>query len=105
MSIIQHCSLFLLCDILVKTEVTYSHCGFFLMLFCSSVADPDLHLPNWGGGGGAFESLTMNVEFCEDNSGRSKIMRCFRKMGGGGAPRAPPLDLPLLEDQTLTLFI
>ena len=23
--------------------------------------------------------LTMNVEFCEDNSGTSKKMRCFRK--------------------------
>ena len=28
---------------------------------------------------GAFEGLTMNVEFCEDNSGRSKKMCYFQK--------------------------
>ena len=39
----------------------------------------------------------MNVEFCEDNSGRSKKMRYFRTNmrggGGGGAPLDPPLIL------------
>ena len=69
----------------------------FVMLFCSLVADPDLHLS--GEEGGTFESLTMNVEFCQDNSGRSKVMRYFRKRGGGGAPRAPPLDLPRLQEK------
>ena len=39
-----------------------------------------------GGGGGAFEGLTMNVEFCEDNSGRSKKMRYFQKNKGSGSP-------------------
>ena len=32
------------------------------------MADPDLQLWREGGGGGTFEGLTMNVEFCEDNS-------------------------------------
>ena len=36
--------------------------------------------------GGAFEGLTMNVEFCEDNAGRSNKMRYFRKNKGGGLP-------------------
>ena len=36
----------------------------------------------------------MNVEFCGDNSGRSKKMSYFRKNKGTG--RAPPLDPPLL---------
>ena len=31
--------------------------------------------PSPKGGGAAFEGLTMNVEFCEDNSDRSKTMR------------------------------
>ena len=48
--------------------------------------------PKGGGGGGAFEGLTMNVEFCEDNSGRSKKMRCFRKITGWGI-----LDPPLVS--------
>ena len=39
-----------------------------------------------GGGGSAFEGLTTNVEFCEDNSGRSKKMRHFRKKWGRGVP-------------------
>ena len=57
-----------------------------------SVAGPDLH-PAKGGGGGAFEGLTINVEFCEDNSGgRSKKMRYFRKykVGEAGAPGPGP---------------
>ena len=33
---------------------------------------------------GASQSLTMNVEFCEDNSGSSNIMRYFPKKNGGG---------------------
>ena len=41
--------------------------------------------------GGAFEGLTMNVEFCEDNSGSSKKMRYFRK--NKGVP-VPPLPSP-----------
>ena len=45
------------------------------------------------GGGGAFEGLTVNVEICENNSGRSKKMRYFRKIRRGGGCRAPPLDL------------
>ena len=44
-----------------------------------SVADPDLHLRR---GGSTFEGLTMNVEFCEDNSGSSKKMHYFRKNKG-----------------------
>ena len=36
--------------------------------------------------------LTMDVEFCEDNSGTSKKMRYFRKNKVGATP---PLDLPL----------
>ena len=42
------------------------------------MADPNLHLSE-GGGGGAFEDLTMNVEFYEDNSGGSMKMRYFLK--------------------------
>ena len=39
----------------------------------------------------------MNVEFCEDNSGRSKKMRYFRqknevKVGAQAPPLDPPLD-------------
>ena len=42
--------------------------------------------------------LTMNVEFCEDNFGTSKKMRYFRKNKvGARAPRAPPLDPPLVR--------
>ena len=46
------------------------------MLCRSAVADPDLQL-TWGGGD-AFEDLTisMKVEFSEDNSGSSKKM-CY----------------------------
>ena len=33
-----------------------------------------------GAGGGSFEGLTMNVEFCEDNSGSEQKMRYFRKI-------------------------
>ena len=39
------------------------------------MADPDLRQK--GEGRGAFEGLTMNVEFCERNSGGSKKMRYF----------------------------
>ena len=40
--------------------------------------------------------LTMNVEFCEDNSGTSKKMRYFRKNKVGAQGRCtPPLDPPL----------
>ena len=47
----------------------------------------------------AFEGL--NVEFCEDNSGRSKKMRYFRTNikgggGGGGGGEGAPLDPPLI---------
>ena len=60
------------------------------------MADPDLHV-KWGGGGGAFEGLTVNVEICEDNSGRSKKMRYFRKIKGGSPlDLDPPLVLLLL---------
>ena len=54
------------------------------------MADPVLQLE---GGRGAFEGLTMNVEFYEDNSGSAQKMRFFRKKkgGGGGAPLDPPL--------------
>ena len=42
------------------------------------------------GGGGTFEGLTMNVEFCEDNFGSSKKMRYLRNnRGGGGGPPGP----------------
>ena len=51
------------------------------------------------GGGGALKGLTINVEFCDDNSGRSKKMRYFRKIRVGG--RAPPLDL----DSPLVLIL
>ena len=52
------------------------------------MADPDLHL---SGGGGVFKGLTINVEFCEDNSGRSKKMRYIseKNKGGGGGGRSP----------------
>ena len=53
-----------------------------------------------GGGGGAFEGLTMNVEFCENNQ-RSKKVRYFRKNEGGGG-LAPPLNPPL-EPHNLSL--
>ena len=46
-----------------------------------------------GGGGGG--RLTMNGEFCGDNSERSKNMSYFRKNKGERGPRAPPLDPPL----------
>ena len=40
------------------------------------------------GGGGAFEGLTVNVKFYEDNPGSAQNMRHFRKKwvgeGGGG---------------------
>ena len=64
------------------------------------VAYPDLHLTGGGGGGGgAFEGLTINIEFCEDNSGRSKKTRYFRKIrGGGGLPLDPPLDATAADD-------
>ena len=39
------------------------------------------------GGGGL--GLTMNVELCEDNSGRSKKMRYLRKNRGRGPPPHP----------------
>ena len=51
------------------------------------------------GRGGPFEGLSMNVEFCKDNFGRSKKMHYFRKIrgwgggGGGGGGGAPPLPL------------
>ena len=57
-----------------------------------SVADPPM-------GGPPFEGLTMNVEFCEENSSRSKKMRYFRKNsgeGGGRAPKGPSLGPPLV---------
>ena len=41
------------------------------------VVDPDLQL-----GKGGFEGLTMNVEFCKDNSGSSKKMCYFQKKEG-----------------------
>ena len=47
----------------------------------STVADPDLQLVGEG-----FKGLTMNVEFCEDNSGSSKKMLYFRKITGGTGP-------------------
>ena len=59
------------------------------------MADQDLRLSGWGGRG-AFEGLTMNVEFCEDNSSSSKKIRYFRKNKGGGG--GPPLDPPLVYD-------
>ena len=41
-------------------------------LATQAMAGPDLHLKGigggGGGGGGTFEGLTMNVEFCQDNS-------------------------------------
>ena len=40
----------------------------------------------------AFEGLTRDVEFCEDNSGSAQKMRYFQKIERAG-PRAPPLDL------------
>ena len=61
------------------------------------MADPDLHL---SGGGGVFEGLTINVEFCEDNSGRSKKMRYIseKNNGGGGGGKGggggPPVPSP-----------
>ena len=56
------------------------------------MVDPDLQLRR----GPTFKSLTINVEFCKDNSGTSKKMRYFRKNKvGAGVPQAPPLDLPL----------
>ena len=60
-----------------------------------AVADPDLH--QRGEGRGAFEGLTMNVEFCERNSGGSKNMRYFRIfffLGGGGKGGMSPVLLP-----------
>ena len=39
--------------------------------------------------------MTMNVEFCEDNSGASKKMRYFRKNKVGA--RTPPLDPSLYQ--------
>ena len=48
-----------------------------------------------GGRGGGVEGLTMNVEFCKNNSGSAQKMCYYRKIGGGDR-RAPPLDLPLL---------
>ena len=60
------------------------------------------HLTNGSISGGSRPSakewarLTMNVEFCEDNSGTSKKMRYFRKNKmGAKAPQALPLDPPL----------
>ena len=41
------------------------------------------------GEGGAFEGLTMNVEFYEDNSGSAQKMRYFRKIKGAGGPPGP----------------
>ena len=55
-----------------------------------SVADPDLQLRK----GPAFKGLTMNLEFCEDNSGTSKKMHNFQENKVGAW--APPLDPPLL---------
>ena len=49
--------------------------------------------PSPKGGGGAFEGLTINAEFCKDNSGRSKKMRYFRK---NKEVATPPLDPPVL---------
>ena len=55
------------------------------------VADPDLRSAKGGGGGrGGGRDLTMNVEFCLDNSGTSKKMRYFRIKKWG--PLDPPLD-------------
>ena len=56
--------------------------------------NPDLHLRLGGGGGGGggvdtFKGLTMNVEFCEDDSGSSKKNALFpkkNKWGEGGFP-------------------
>ena len=42
------------------------------------VADPDLQLRR----GPAFKDLTINVEFCKDNSGTSKKMRYFCTQSG-----------------------
>ena len=50
------------------------------------VADPDLQLRR----GPVFESLNMNVKFCEDNSGTSKKMRHFRKNKVGAVPGPLP---------------
>ena len=46
--------------------------------------------------GGACEGLAVNVEFCANNSGRSKKMRYFRKdrEGEGGGGTGPPGPLP-----------
>ena len=42
--------------------------------------------------------LTMNVEFCEDNSATSKKMRCFPKNKvGAQVPRAIPMDPPVVK--------
>ena len=46
------------------------------------------HLTSGGSRPSAKEGdrLTMNVEFCEDNSSTSMIMRYFRKIGWGPSP-------------------
>ena len=49
------------------------------------MADPDLLLREWD----AFEGLTMNVEFCEDNSGNGQKMRYSGKKGGRVGPPDP----------------
>ena len=44
--------------------------------------------------------MTMNIEFCEENSSTSKIMCYFRKIRKGGrgwAPRHFKVDPPLEE--------
>ena len=55
----------------------------------------------------AFKDLTMNAEFCEDNSGSGQKMRPFRtnkagKGGGGQAFRAPPMDPQLVSPNKLS---
>ena len=44
----------------------------------------DTIISDGGRGGGAFEGLTMNVEFFENNTGRSKKCAISKKIRGGG---------------------
>lgn len=67
----------------------------------SSVGSRPLPQAGVGGRGrGAFEDLTMIIEFYGDNFGSSKkISIDISEQERGRAPQTPPLDPPLLSDE------
>ena len=57
-----------------------------------SVADPDIEL----GGGPGFDLLTLLLSpFCH-------FFFFYEKLGGGAAPRAPPLNPPLVFETKIS---